>query len=70
MTATARRWTPAEEARVLEIYSPEYVKAEGIAALVAAQRRVDRNARAKSDRRNAHIARHGLASATRWFSGI
>jgi hypothetical protein len=26
--------------------------------------------RAKSDRREAHIARHGLASATRWFSGI
>jgi hypothetical protein len=63
----AKRWTPEEESRVTSTFSAEYIAAEGMAELIGRVRNIDKNSRARGARRDAHIARHGQASANCWY---
>jgi hypothetical protein len=51
-----------------------YLQANGttrtVEEIVKGYRRTSRNAKAQLARRDAHIAKRGLASAGRWYTGI
>jgi hypothetical protein len=63
----AKRWSPEEESRIASTFSAEYIAEVGMAELIGRVRNTDKNSRARSARRDAHIARHGQASANRWY---
>jgi len=66
MTKQAKRWTATEEAQARYIQSTN--PSRSIAEIVYSLRQVRKQALARQARREAHIARHGYASALRYYN--
>jgi hypothetical protein len=54
----AKRWTAEEESRVINTFSAAYIAEIGIAELIGRVRNSDKNACARSARREARSMRH------------
>ena len=66
----AKRWTEAEAAWARYVIESGQDNGRSIPEIIAGLREVRARARAKIARREAHIYRHGLASAQRYYTGI